>query len=189
MSTLFLRNIEQVALFRFELAGQLSDGHWENSRPHDHWEVWCRCDVEVAPAGTAPGRNFFAKRSTYGLTSSELLSVVGGRMLGQVRLTQAFGLDAAEELESFLGCDSDFEVSAIEIPKHAGDYWDKKRAAIAKFDLTVINTQLVHGNYGKKKLLQDLREIKDAMRNSVYTKDIPKGVANSPSTSNGLVIG
>jgi hypothetical protein len=171
MPTLFLRNIEQVALFELELKGQLSDGNWENSRPSDHWKAWCNCKAAVVPAGMQPGRNFWASRDRYGLTSKQLLDVIGGRMLGIVRVTQGVGFEAAQALRWRFHCDDDFKVSPIEIPKGEGDYWDKERAALAKFDLGVINTHLVHGNYGKKDLLKDLREIKEAMRMAVSLND------------------
>ena len=171
MPTLFLRNIEQVALFEFELAGQLSDGHWENSSPHDHWECWCRCKRAIAPAGTTPGRNFYARRDRYGLTSSRLLEVVGGRMLCQVRVTQALGIEAARELETRFGCDSDYGVSPIEVPTGDDPYWVKQREMLAKYDLGVVNTHIMHGNYGKRELLKDLREIALAMRTQVSTPD------------------
>lgn len=174
MPTLFLRNIEQVALFEFELAGQISDGHWENSGPGDHWKCWCSCEKAVAPAGTQPGRNFWARRDRYGLTSSELLGVVGGRMLTQVRVTQAMGIEAARELENRFGCDSDYGVSAIEVPTGDGAYWAEQRAIMKKYDMGVVNTHILHGNYGKRELLKDLREIAAAMRNQVITPDLPR---------------
>jgi hypothetical protein len=207
MSTLFLRNIEQVALFKMELSGQISDGHWENSRPHDHWQVWCRAKVVVAPKGTAPGRNFWAKRDRYGLTSSMLLSIVGGRMLGQVRLAQQFGLAGAEELESCLGCGEEgaFTPTFDDPAKYAADgneYWAEKVWRLKKFDLKVAETHALHGNYGKRELLKDLREIAEAMRTWSDAKDLPeepeakekprffghRGLANAVATLTGLKV-
>lgn len=40
-----LKSPSAVALWNCEVSGQLSDGNWENSRPHDHWEFWCDADV------------------------------------------------------------------------------------------------------------------------------------------------
>jgi hypothetical protein len=31
---------EMFALWKFEVVGQLSDGHWENATPNDHWKFW-----------------------------------------------------------------------------------------------------------------------------------------------------
>lgn len=178
MATLFLRTIEQVALFKLELAGQISDGHWENSRPYDHWQVWCRAKVRVAPIGLLSrqpvvGRNFYAKRDIYGLTSGELLSVIGGRMLAIARVTQGLGYEVADKLHWRFNCDDDFAVSPIVPPRAdlTGDYWDTEREKLKEFNLGAINTHIMHGNYSKKDLLRDLREIKEAMRTSVSLKD------------------
>lgn len=81
--TLRLRNVEQKVLWDFELSGQISDGRWENSRPYDHWEVWCRAEVVVDPYNV--GRDFYAKRDGYCFTERELLEIVGERMLNAVR--------------------------------------------------------------------------------------------------------
>ena len=34
-------NQAQVILYMCELCGQISDGHWENSKPYDHWKIPC----------------------------------------------------------------------------------------------------------------------------------------------------
>lgn len=174
MSTLFLRTIEQVALFKFELAGQLSDGHWENSVPHDHWEQWCRCDVRVVPEGMQPGRNFWPKRDKYNLLNPDLLSVVGGRMIMQVRLVQGLGFEAAKKLECLLGCPDDFAVEPIEVPTHEGEFWNERRAMLKRYDLPMINRFLIEGTYDKRDLMKDLREIALAMKTYVDIKDLPK---------------
>jgi len=36
-----------VALWNCEISGQISDGTWENSRPTNHWQFWCRLDVKL----------------------------------------------------------------------------------------------------------------------------------------------
>lgn len=171
MPTLFLRNIEQVALFKFELSGQISDGHWENAGPREHWKDWCRCKVELVPEGMQPGRNFWPRRERYGLTSSQLLSVVGGRMIMQVRMVQAFGLEQAALIENRIMCPDDFAVAPIDMPTHDGEYWDKEREKLKGFDLGVVNTHLLHGNYGRRELLKDLRDIGIAMRTHVSLQD------------------
>lgn len=53
MAKLFLRNNDQVALFKEELVGQLSDGAWENSSPYDHWKGWS--DAELGVDANNPG--------------------------------------------------------------------------------------------------------------------------------------
>jgi hypothetical protein len=79
MNTLYVANEIQKALFENELKGQLSDGMWENTNPHDHWQPWCRCQVVVRP--TAVGRDFYAKKDNYNFSSKLLVECVGDRML------------------------------------------------------------------------------------------------------------
>lgn len=78
---LFLRNEVQVALWDEELVGQISDGLWENAKPHNHWRAWSECDAEVSPDNV--GINFQVKRKDYDFT--ELIEYVGDRMLEIVR--------------------------------------------------------------------------------------------------------
>lgn len=79
---LTVRNEAQKILFDQELSGQISDGMWENARPNDHWQPWCNAEVVV---GTNVGRNFYARKDNYNINSSELLSIVGDRMLESVQ--------------------------------------------------------------------------------------------------------
>jgi hypothetical protein len=81
MTTLNVRNEAQKVLME-ELDGQISDGMWENARPYDHWKVWCEARVVVDP--TNVGRDFWAMKDNYNLTSRLLLEVVGDRMIADV---------------------------------------------------------------------------------------------------------
>lgn len=45
--TLHFRTKTAAIVFKNEIRGQISDGAWENSRPHNHWEFWCKADVVV----------------------------------------------------------------------------------------------------------------------------------------------
>ena len=83
MCKLTVRNEAQKILFKDELAGQISDGYWENTRPYDHWRVWSRAEVVVDP--TNVGRDFYAQKDNYSLNNAELLACVGSRMLASVQ--------------------------------------------------------------------------------------------------------
>lgn len=102
-NVLTFRNHQQVALWKLELVGQLSDGNWENSAPHDHWEPWSKCAVGV---GSAVGRNFYVKRDSYQFADPALLEVCGTRMLSGVRLATEFGLELAKILVKGVDDDS-----------------------------------------------------------------------------------
>ncbi len=75
-NTITVANQIQKVLFDCELSGQVSDGHWENSRPLDHWKVVCDAEVVV---GT-PNLNFTPLRK-YNFKSKSLLDVVSDRMI------------------------------------------------------------------------------------------------------------
>lgn len=78
-----VRNEAQKVILEKEMFGQISDGMWENTSPHDHWEPWCDATVVVDP--TNVGRNFYARKDNYNLNNKELLEIVGQRMLEEVQ--------------------------------------------------------------------------------------------------------
>lgn len=80
--TLRVRTLAQKVLMDEELAGQISDGYWENTRPLDHWQQWTSAEVVVDP--TNVGRDFWALKDNYDLTARALLDVVGDRMVQAV---------------------------------------------------------------------------------------------------------
>lgn len=153
---LFVRNVEQQAVFELELKGQLSDGAWENSRPYDHWVVWSDAEVKVAGPSNALGRNFFARRTVYNFARTDLLDVVGKRMLGKARLVRHLGYGLAEELQWDVDCNGliDFEVKPS-----LDDYWVKRQARLNAYDQAVVNMALTDESYGMEDLKRDLREL------------------------------
>jgi len=92
--TLVLANEDQKVIWECELTGQLSDGQWENSKPHDHWEAWCYADVAVDP--TNVGRDFHVLRDSYGFTRTAFLDEgfdLAGRVMSYVRVARVIGYD------------------------------------------------------------------------------------------------
>jgi len=122
--TLTVRTHAQRTLLKMELLGQLSDGHWENTRPYNHWEPWADAEILV---GQNVGRNFFARKVAYRLDDKKLLEVVGRRMKVYVRLAHHYGLKATGILEGFLDIDGNWAGE----PTYQGAYWDKKRRRLA----------------------------------------------------------
>lgn len=82
--TLRFRNLAQKVLWDQELAGQISDGRWENSRPFEHWIPWCDATTVVDPDNV--GRDFHVVREGYCFTEKDLLEVIGERMEEYVRV-------------------------------------------------------------------------------------------------------
>lgn len=74
-----------VAVWRYELTGQLSDGMWENTVPHDHWQFWNRLDSAVgATDGVVTLQPWLCKKKSYAF--NKLYSIIGERMVGIGRL-------------------------------------------------------------------------------------------------------
>lgn len=158
------RTAEQAAIFKLELVGQFSDGHWENLRG-DHWQAWCHASVKV---GENVGRTFSVIKDNYNVSAKDLLEAVGERMKGYARLAKALGLNAAEEFKFFVN----WENGRLERPDASaqGEYWDKKRAEfdelVTKYGQSAIN--LVNNVvYEDKHLRADLREIKRVMKTRI----------------------
>ncbi|MFA6510124.1 MAG: hypothetical protein WCV62_06725 [Candidatus Peribacteraceae bacterium] len=88
-----LNSPSAVALWVSELLGQLSDGMWENSNPHDHWKFWHQGEVLYtpdAPVSTIELENYaYPKKVAYGF--SRLIPIVGDRMLPNARMGKALG--------------------------------------------------------------------------------------------------
>ena len=89
MAKLTVRNMAQKIAFMCEMQGQISDGHWENSSPHDHYKKWMLRWADVA-VGDDVGRTFYAVKDNYDFCNSALLDIVGSRLLLKVKLAKLF---------------------------------------------------------------------------------------------------
>lgn len=163
MPTLAFRTQDQATLFTAELAGQISDGHWENSTPRDHWKPWCRAEVIVDPENV--GRDFYAQRDTYNFANKGLLEVVGQRMINYVRIARAFGPEHVGVFKYLYDLDGAFQG----VPAYDGEHWDGVRAriteALAGLVPEAVPARLAeHAAYDLKALRADLKEMKAAIR-------------------------
>ena len=158
------RNEIQVVLWNQELCGQISDGHWENARPNNHWQAPCKAEVSANPENL--GRNFHSKKESYNFASKELLEVVSKRMIGYVRLYKLLG-DKAKPIYSLVDCDG--KISRPEYSDHASStYWADKRATFDTIDPAHIKAAEEDETiYNHKQLLADLKDMKEIykMRN------------------------
>lgn len=176
MSTIAFRTKSQVILWKYEITGQLSDGHWENRRSHGgepHYRAWQRAQVVERPEGPV-GRDFYADYDGYNLTSRALLDAVGGRMIAKVRRGLTFGVDAVELLSSVIDSDGNF----TGVPTYTGQYWDDLRAKISKWLQTKKQTMeqvrravekddFAIRPYDRKAMLADLREMKAVIQTRI----------------------
>lgn len=173
MKTLAFRTKSQVILWKHEILGQLSDGHWENFRIRTApWRDWCDQDVQVVERPEGPvGRDFYAGYDGYNLTNKDLLEAVGDRMIVLVRLGLTFGEENAWLLEHCFDLDGGWEG----LPTYEGKYWDDLRAQINDFlaergqtldDVRRAGEEdgFAEKPYDRKALLADLREMKKTIK-------------------------
>lgn len=167
MNTITFRTHDQKVLFDHELRGQLSDGHWGDTTPHDHWKPWCQAETVVGPD---VGVNFWARKSNYNFLAGDLLDVVEGRMRRAVIVARLFGADAIDLVSSLYGACGAEAWSGL--PRYEGEYWDKKRAAIQaladKFQIDVDRIERImieeERSYTSADLRRDLKEMMVAIR-------------------------
>lgn len=170
MSTKIIRfrTQDQVNLWNNEITGQLSDGHWENAIPNDHWKVWC--DAEAVVDTEKQGVNFWPKKK-YNLLATELLEVIGNRMIGYVKLGRIYGSESVRLLDHLFENDStdstenNWIYKYVGLPTYEGKYWDEIRTKLSVFNLTELQIAFNNEQYTMKNLKTDLKEMKSTMQN------------------------
>jgi len=157
-----VRNLAQKVLWEQELSGQISDGRWENSSPHSHWEPWCDATIVVDPEHV--GRNFYARRESYNFSSKELLDIVGDRMLRYVQvLTGDASYDMARmraDLNDLKKVIKEHVADSVPVPPQPTEY----RAALRLDGYAQVYTTFVplaNDNLAVKQLAKREREQRD----------------------------
>jgi hypothetical protein len=160
--TINFANKNQVILYEEELKGQISDGHWENSRPNDHWMPMTNAKAQV---GSPLGPNFFPRRR-YNFASGELVSVVGDRMVFYVKLFNTYpSFHKHKEIywdgEAFWresGSDSAYHRSKLnKIVNALGILKDEYEETIAALEKEY--QKILSYPYSKGDLMRDLKEM------------------------------
>ena len=168
MNIIKLKTVEQVALWKYELSGQVSDGHWENSRPLDHYKKPCGAQVVQDPI--QQGINFYCRR--YNFTSKKLLDVVGVRMINLAKLAKFIKLEDVGILNdylfnfcTYLGTGSSeyrYTGPPNYLANSKGEHYDNVRQVLSSYDHKDLCDYLETIKYTRKDLIADLNEIKKA---------------------------
>jgi len=87
IATMTLPSRTAVALWVTELAGQISDGMWENSGPRDHWKFWCNLTVVPGDVASLDTCGEWVRKNAYNFAG--LYEYVGDRMLANARMAKA----------------------------------------------------------------------------------------------------
>ena len=157
-----------LALWEHEIAGQLSDGAWENTAPHNHWRFWSDIEKSVSPDGQwkfvkVAGAGYPTKRTGY-----NLLTLIDPKFVDLSERMRAYYVDGLMELglgrhaEYYVGHDFN---QVIKLKESCP--WLKEEIEKMQADGTLIDTLtwLANGmgDYQKSHLRKSLAEIKAEM--------------------------
>ena len=155
--TLTLENEDQVLLYRQELTGQFSDGHWENNHGKA-WRTWSSHDL-VVTTGKIIGHDFEPEvKARYQLADIDLLLTVGERMIQMVHIRRAYPQLDEITIADLAGFNCDEEAIRRSRP---GIMERIKKAAPLDEIRRIAQTE---DDYDGKALTKDLRAIQRAMR-------------------------
>lgn len=157
MHKLVFKTPVQAILFEHELKGQLSDGHWENSRPHNHWEAPCRAVVSWSATGPW-GREWYYQDRKYNFANKDLLDVVGMRMVRLARVVLGVSYEVAEEASAMDAFNLDGSLEG-----RPPTWFDsRRREQFATLPLESIQKALEDESlYSMRDLRRDLKEMKN----------------------------
>jgi len=168
-NTIYFSTASAVALWNWEFTGQISDGMWENTTPHDHWKVWCNLEAKIGKARRSKNTQYHIYKAGYNLGA--LKQYVGDRMLAYGKFGKAVGNDILNmgseirsTIESFPNEVFNLEEFKKEILKtHSYRsreyYWRglEQRHVDAYYQTT----------YTEKEMNEDIKMIKKAMKNPI----------------------
>ena len=180
-SVLHFENEVQKALWEVELAGQISDGKWENTKPFNHWIFWGNVQTVVDGKLGVEINGIGPEKSNYNFNSRELLEIVGDRMVAfanaatkgyttqEIAAINILLEDAAEanDFEGFLSTfnrwmknDHAQDNMKKHLPKMFNEF-KKNPEEVAK----QIYEVATEGPYDMKKLKKELKKMKEALKN------------------------
>jgi hypothetical protein len=135
-----VRNIEQKIIFLGELAGQISDGNWENSRPYNHYQDWCLKYDEVVVNPSKVGRTHYVAKDNYNFTTPDIWGIpeIVERVLYLVDACRAYPARTEEFVRN---------------------HWDIEN---------LVKLERAYRLYTKKQLMQDLRDLKTIVRTRIH---------------------
>lgn len=156
---LYIANEAQRIIFEHEMVGQLSDGYWENSSPHNHWLPWVMAEVLIAEDGQV-GRTFWADKCNYNFANSMLLEAVGHHMLVKVK---AHLMGYSDSIIGQLPDGADDYQDHVRYAARDGNkgYWAGKLQALGKAGINYQAMQAIDAwdGYTMKDLRKDCRAL------------------------------
>jgi len=163
---IYFKNKAQAILYTTEMTGQISDGHWENATPSNHYKDMTAAEIRIDP--TRPGTKNFVPKRYYGFSSTNLLEAVGDRMLAKVKMSMAFPQISSNDLDDF---GDDFESktsiqSLINYAEKGETYWVERLDKVKKSlgvstneELLAAQEKLDTVKYSMEDMKRDLRDM------------------------------
>lgn len=163
--TIFLPTAAALALWKYEVTGQISDGAWENSGPKNHYQFWCRLDSAVG-APKVEHRRGECKRWYYGLTRLYTMKWEDGSYILRTRMVNMGRLAMAHEalggnMESF-GYEQ--RVAAEKMPETLEEFTSKTDERFRKAVSDELAAKYYETTYTFDDLKKDVKSIAAAMK-------------------------
>lgn len=151
-------NSVQATLWIQEFLGQISDGHWENTKNTD-WEVWH--DTEVLVDEENVGCDFTCRKHNFNLRSKDLLEVIEKRLMAYARLHLAgFSNDQINVINSCFKLLDTYEENG-----YTEEYFANKKKQLLEFTtVEKVKEALAAENYNARELKKDLKEMKKILK-------------------------
>lgn len=165
-NTIYFENEAQQAIWIEELAGQISDGAWENSSPNGHWKCWCDAKVAINKenAGNTVRSNSGGRtRRNYNFVGELcVIQCILDRMIVQGRLANRYKDPEIVSLYMELFDDMHDGCPFAGLPIDKGKFWDERRKklfGLKPFFNEIKAVALDESLYDIKLLKKDLRAI------------------------------
>jgi len=173
-NTLYLSSYSAIALWNMEFTGQISDGMWENSRPYDHYKVWCGVKTKFG----RPGGNLkeYPRKTSYNFGA--LKKYIGNRMLVIGKFGKASGKDVFNFINSEVRCTiEDLPlIGPVNLEVWKAERIKKSDWRKAEYYWKGLTQELIDKYYNTvytgKDLDNDIRIIKDSMAKAVNSYGI-----------------
>ena len=153
----------QATLWDACITGQLSDGYWENSRPHDHWHFWCGLQLVTGSPGVVAAPYERCLKNNYNLKAIKEF------VLDDLLKTGRMAIAANSVLTYELGCAARYMPPTLEeflTKKEKGGFaWQYEY--VAKY-MESVSVDLARAYYAAKYTVRDLNKdltaIKEVMK-------------------------
>jgi hypothetical protein len=167
-NSIYFPTASAVALWNWEITGQISDGMWENTMPYDHWKPWC--DMEAHLGNPRYKTNQRVVKDGYALGS--LKTYVGDRMLVYGQFGKAVGDDILKMGNEVRTVIEEFPAEVFNLEEFKTKMINNKEWRNKEYYWKGLEQKHVDAFYNtvytEKDLNNDLKNIKTAMKNQQY---------------------